>query len=45
MKFKRLVDREELPPLVLRSTIPICMTQYEKMFSTTRLAKRRIGVA
>ena len=36
MKFKKLVDREELPPLLLRNTIPICMAQYERIFSTTR---------
>ncbi|KAF4532020.1 hypothetical protein B566_EDAN011867, partial [Ephemera danica] len=36
VNFKRLVDREELPPLLLRGTIPLCMAQYEKFFSTTR---------
>jgi len=36
MNFKRLIDREELPPLVLRNTIPICMAQYERLFSTIR---------
>ncbi|GAB6019338.1 hypothetical protein CHUAL_000930 [Chamberlinius hualienensis] len=35
--FKRFIDREELPPLVLRKTIPICMAQYERLYSTTRL--------
>lgn len=34
--FKRLIDREELPPLVIRHTIPICMAQYERLFSTSR---------
>jgi len=37
MKFKKSVDREELPPLLLRNTIPICMAQYERLFSTTRI--------
>ncbi|CAG2122973.1 unnamed protein product, partial [Medioppia subpectinata] len=37
LKFKRLIDREELPPLLLRNTIPICMSQYERLFSTTRI--------
>lgn len=36
LRFKQLIDREELPPLVLRDTIPICMAQYERLFSTTR---------
>jgi hypothetical protein len=37
LRFKQLIDREELPPLVLRDTIPICMAQYEPLFSTTRV--------
>lgn len=37
LRFKQLIDREELPPLVLRDTIPICMAQYEQLFSTTRV--------
>lgn len=39
LRFKQLIDREELPPLVLRDTIPICMAQYEQLFSTTRVPK------
>ncbi|CAH1790020.1 unnamed protein product [Owenia fusiformis] len=35
--FKRLCDREELLPLVIRNTIPLCMAQYERMFSTVRI--------
>ncbi|XP_054721147.1 carnitine O-palmitoyltransferase 1, liver isoform-like [Uloborus diversus] len=35
--FKRLIDREELEPLVVRNTIPICMAQYERLFSTVRI--------
>lgn len=34
--FKRLIDREELEPLVLRNTVPICMAQYERLFCTVR---------
>lgn len=36
LHFKRLIDREELQPLVIRKTIPICMAQYERLFSTYR---------
>ena len=36
MKVKRAIDREELPPLVIRNTIPVCMGQYERVFGTTR---------
>ncbi|XP_064471595.1 carnitine O-palmitoyltransferase 1, liver isoform-like [Ornithodoros turicata] len=35
--FKRLIDREELQPLVLRGTVPICMSQYERLLSTVRV--------
>lgn len=42
LKFKQLVDHEELPPLLLRDTIPICMAQYERLFSTTRIPKEDI---
>lgn len=42
LRFKQLVDREELPPLVIRDTIPICMSQYEKLFSTVRIPLEKI---
>lgn len=42
LRFKQLIDREELPPLVLRDTIPICMAQYERLFSTTREPREEI---
>lgn len=34
---KRQIDREELPPLVIRGVIPLCMAQYERVFSSTRI--------
>lgn len=37
MVCKRQIDREELVPLVIRKTIPLCMAQYERVFSTTRV--------
>ncbi|XP_071788190.1 carnitine O-palmitoyltransferase 1, liver isoform-like [Asterias amurensis] len=37
MCFKRMIEREQVPPLVIRNTIPICMHQYERMFSTVRV--------
>ena len=36
LSIKRQIDREELQPLLLRNTIPICMSQYERLFSTVR---------
>eukprot|EP00164_Ancoracysta_twista_P002189 GFYU01002889.1.p1 GENE.GFYU01002889.1~~GFYU01002889.1.p1 ORF type:complete len:783 (-),score=246.37 GFYU01002889.1:209-2557(-) len=37
MRFKRLIDREELSPTFVRDLVPMCMQQYEMMFSTTRI--------
>jgi len=37
LEFKHLVDREKLAPMVIRDTVPMCMHQYEKIFSTTRI--------
>ena len=34
---KREIDRDTLTPLLLRKTIPLCMGQYERVFSTTRI--------
>jgi len=36
MICKRLIEHETLPPLLIRNVIPLCMAQYEKLFSTTR---------
>ncbi|MCL4124571.1 UNVERIFIED_CONTAM: hypothetical protein GTU68_064264 [Idotea baltica] len=35
--MKRQIDREELRPLAIRNTIPVCMSQYERVFSTVRM--------
>ncbi|KAB7494109.1 Carnitine O-palmitoyltransferase 1, liver isoform [Armadillidium nasatum] len=35
--MKRQIDREELRPLAIRNTIPVCMAQYERLFSTYRV--------
>ena len=32
-----MIDREQLQPLCLRNTIPVCMAQYERLFSTVRI--------
>lgn len=37
--FKDLLDSEELEPLVIRNTIPLCMNQYQRMFSTARIPR------
>ncbi|OQR96967.1 choline/Carnitine O-acyltransferase [Achlya hypogyna] len=38
--FKQNLDREQLPPLMLRGIVPMCMAQYERIFSTTRIPGR-----
>ncbi|XP_070535629.1 carnitine O-palmitoyltransferase 1, liver isoform-like isoform X2 [Ptychodera flava] len=37
IKVKQMVEREHLRPLVIRGTIPLCMNQYERAFSTVRI--------
>ncbi|XP_074661158.1 carnitine O-palmitoyltransferase 1, muscle isoform-like [Tubulanus polymorphus] len=37
LEFERYLDREQIPPLLIRNTIPLCMWQYERIFSTTRI--------
>lgn len=37
MMFRRLIDRQELKPLMLRDMIPLCSWQYERIFNTTRV--------
>uniref|UniRef100_A0A1I8HVA2 Carn_acyltransf domain-containing protein n=1 Tax=Macrostomum lignano TaxID=282301 RepID=A0A1I8HVA2_9PLAT len=37
LRVKRMLDREQIEPLLIRSTIPVCMSQYERAFSTTRV--------
>ncbi|OQS06413.1 choline/Carnitine O-acyltransferase [Thraustotheca clavata] len=40
MVFKQNLDREQLPPLMLRGIVPMCMAQYERIFCTTRTPGR-----
>eukprot|EP00163_Fabomonas_tropica_P012357 TRINITY_DN2362_c0_g1_i1.p1 TRINITY_DN2362_c0_g1~~TRINITY_DN2362_c0_g1_i1.p1 ORF type:complete len:776 (+),score=131.48 TRINITY_DN2362_c0_g1_i1:222-2549(+) len=37
LNFKRLLDHEDLEPFRLKGLVPLCMSQYERMFSTTRV--------
>lgn len=36
MLVKQKIDRQSFEPLVIRNTIPVCMAQYGRVFSTTR---------
>jgi len=42
LTFKELIDTEKLAPMVIRGTVPMCMRQYERMFSTTRIPGKEI---
>eukprot|EP00794_Sanderia_malayensis_P019509 gene19509-21438_t len=44
LEFKKQVEHEELEPLVIRDTIPLCMWQYERMFGTVRIPGDEIDV-
>ncbi|XP_030057166.1 LOW QUALITY PROTEIN: carnitine O-palmitoyltransferase 1, liver isoform [Microcaecilia unicolor] len=35
--YRRKLDREEIKPLMLHNTIPMCSSQYERMFNTSRI--------
>lgn len=37
LQYRREVDREELNPIVLNKTVPLCSAQYERQFNTTRI--------
>ncbi|KAK9738042.1 Carnitine O-palmitoyltransferase N-terminus [Popillia japonica] len=35
--YRRLVDRQELEPILLQNSVPLCSWQYERIFNTTRI--------
>eukprot|EP00127_Corallochytrium_limacisporum_P005425 Clim_evm37s204 gene=Clim_evmTU37s204 len=37
LEFKRQIDSESLEPFMVRNMIPMCMDQYRRMFSCTRI--------
>ncbi|XP_072021123.1 carnitine O-palmitoyltransferase 1, liver isoform-like [Amphiura filiformis] len=39
MQFKRKIEHEQVVPLLIRNTIPVCMYQYERLFGTTRVPR------
>lgn len=40
MLFKQELDREQLPPQLIRGLVPLCMNQYRRIFSCTRIPGR-----
>jgi len=39
-KCKQQLDSEQIKPMTIRDTVPICMRQYERVFCTTRVPGR-----
>lgn len=37
LKYRRELDREELNPILLNKTVPLCSAQYERQFNSTRI--------
>ncbi|XP_053398248.1 carnitine O-palmitoyltransferase 1, liver isoform-like [Mercenaria mercenaria] len=37
LQYRRELDREELNPILLNKTVPLCSAQYERQFNTTRV--------
>ncbi|XP_049811314.1 carnitine O-palmitoyltransferase 1, liver isoform isoform X1 [Schistocerca nitens] len=37
LQFRRLIERQELEPILIQGLVPLCSWQYERMFNTTRV--------
>ncbi|XP_026497542.1 carnitine O-palmitoyltransferase 1, liver isoform [Vanessa tameamea] len=37
LKFRRLIERQELEPIMLQGMVPLCSWQYERLFNTARV--------
>ncbi|CAH0546637.1 unnamed protein product [Brassicogethes aeneus] len=37
LTFRRLVERQELEPIMMQGLVPLCSWQYERIFNTTRI--------
>ncbi|XP_065211609.1 carnitine O-palmitoyltransferase 1, liver isoform isoform X2 [Planococcus citri] len=37
LRFRRLIERQELEPILIQGLVPLCSWQYERMFNTTRV--------
>ncbi|CAL1535502.1 unnamed protein product [Lymnaea stagnalis] len=42
LRIREAIVTEELEPLVIRETVPVCMEQYRRIFSTTRVPGEEI---
>ncbi|CAG4942207.1 unnamed protein product [Colias eurytheme] len=37
LRFRRLIERQELEPIMLQNMVPLCSWQYERLFNTVRV--------
>lgn len=37
LQYRRLVERQELEPIMIQNMVPLCSWQYERIFNTTRI--------
>lgn len=37
LQYRRLIERQELEPILIQGLVPLCSWQYERMFNTTRI--------
>uniref|UniRef100_A0A8D8PNY7 carnitine O-palmitoyltransferase n=2 Tax=Cacopsylla melanoneura TaxID=428564 RepID=A0A8D8PNY7_9HEMI len=37
LQYRRLIDRQELEPILIQGLVPLCSWQYERLFNTTRV--------
>ncbi|KAK6627282.1 hypothetical protein RUM43_002865 [Polyplax serrata] len=37
LQFRRIIDRQELEPILVQGLVPLCSWQYERVFNTTRV--------
>ncbi|KAJ9587392.1 hypothetical protein L9F63_019093, partial [Diploptera punctata] len=37
LQFRRLIERQELEPILIQGIVPLCSWQYERVFNTTRV--------
>ncbi|XP_015585917.1 carnitine O-palmitoyltransferase 1, liver isoform isoform X2 [Cephus cinctus] len=37
LQYRRLIERQELEPILLQGLVPLCSWQYERLFNTTRI--------
>ncbi|XP_068081222.1 carnitine O-palmitoyltransferase 1, liver isoform isoform X2 [Anabrus simplex] len=37
LQYRRLIDRQELEPIMVQGIVPLCSSQYERVFNTTRV--------